>query len=94
MEPTNDPKRVVLRFHVKHEREEAAINERFFSLHGPSYSKSGFFSHLMAPNESSQMHIVLDINHQLHPTIDNNKIIYEVFRVKKNDELYVARTVL
>lgn len=44
----------------------------------------------MAPNESSKMHIVLDINYKLHPSIDNNKIEYEVFNVKKKVELYVV----
>jgi len=44
----------------------------------------------MAPNESSQMHIVLDFNCKLHPTIDNSKIAYEVFKVKRKDDLYVA----
>lgn len=86
MESINDPKRVVLRFHVQHELEEAAINERYFALYGPTHSKSDTFSHLMAPNESSKMHIVLDINYKLHPSIDNNKIEYEVFNVKKKDD--------
>jgi hypothetical protein len=26
----DDPKRAILRFHITHEREEGAINERFF----------------------------------------------------------------
>jgi len=85
----NDPKRIVLRFHVQHEREEAAINKRFFALHGPNPPNNNFYSHLTAPNESSKMHIVLDLNYRLHPTIDNSKIAYEVFKVTKKDELYV-----
>lgn len=88
MGSVNDPKRVVLRFHVQHELEEAAINKRFFALYG--LPNNDFYSHLMAPNESSQMHIVLDVNCKLHPTIDNSKIAYEVFKVKKKDDLYVA----
>lgn len=86
MESNNDPKRVVLRFHVQHELEEAAINERFFALYGPEPPKNDFYSHLMAPNESSKMHIVLDIHCKSHPTIDNSKIAYEVFKVEKKDE--------
>lgn len=85
-----EPKRVVLRFHVQHELEEAAINKRFFELHGPKPLNTDFFSHLMASNESSHMHIVLDIHCKSNPTIDNSKIVYEVFKVKKKDELYAA----
>ncbi|KIV98778.1 uncharacterized protein PV09_09475 [Verruconis gallopava] len=86
MASVNDPKRVVLRFHVQYELEEAAINERFFALYGSDHPNNDFFSHLMAPNESSQMHIVLDFNCKLHPTIDNNEIAYEVFKVKRKDD--------
>jgi hypothetical protein len=60
MQSTNAPKRVVLRFHVQHELEEAAINERIFALFSPK-PIDDFYSHLMAPNESSNMHIVLDL---------------------------------
>lgn len=35
MESMNHPKRVVLRFSVQYEREEATMNEQFFALHGP-----------------------------------------------------------
>ncbi|KAF2438704.1 hypothetical protein P171DRAFT_423034 [Karstenula rhodostoma CBS 690.94] len=80
----SNPKRVVLRFSVQYEREEAAINEQFFALHGPEPPNKDFFSHLMAPNESSKMHIVLDIHCNSHPTIDNSMIAYEVYKVKKN----------
>lgn len=89
MELINDPKRVVLRFHVQHELEEAAINKQFFALYGPEPLNNDFYSHLMAPNESSQMHIVLDMYCKSHPIMNNCEIVYEVFKVKKNDELYV-----
>lgn len=62
-------------------------SSRFTAPDSPS---NDFYSHLMAPNESTQMHIVLDFNCKLHPTIDNSKIAYEVFKVKKKDGLYVA----
>ncbi|UPX17088.1 uncharacterized protein EKO05_0007464 [Ascochyta rabiei] len=84
MGSVNNPKRVVLRFSVQYEREEATINEQFFALHGPEPPNKDFFSHSMAPNESSKMHIVLDIYCNSHPTIDNSMIPYEVFKVKKN----------
>lgn len=94
MESMNEPKRVVLRFHVQHELEETAINNQFFALYDPDYSRSDCFSHMMAPNESSKMHIVLDINCKSHPTIDNNTIEYQVFKVKKKGELYVMNTLI
>lgn len=89
MDLANDPKRVVLPFHVQHELEEAAINQRFFALYGPDPPNNDFYSHLIAPNESSQMHIVLDFNCKLHPIIDNSKMVDKVFNVKKRDDLYV-----
>ncbi|KAF1995790.1 hypothetical protein P154DRAFT_526055 [Amniculicola lignicola CBS 123094] len=85
MESNTGPKRVVLRFNVQYEQEEAAINKQFFALFGPE-PKNNFYSHLMAPNESSKMHIVLDIYCKSYPRVDNSKIPYEVFKVKKKDE--------
>jgi hypothetical protein len=82
-------KRVVLRFSVQNEREKATINEQFFALHGPEPPNKDFFSHLIALNESSKMHIVLDINCNSHPTINNSMISYKVFKVRKNSNLYV-----
>jgi len=91
MEPTNIPKRAVLRFHVQHELEEAAINKRYFALYGHDRPHNDFYSHLMPPNESSKMHIVLDLNCKTHPIIDNNKIEYEVFKVTmKKNNLYAT----
>jgi hypothetical protein len=84
------PKRVVLRFKVTHELEEGAINESFFARF--SYeSRNDYYSHLMAANDSSNMHIVLDLHCDTNPIIDNSKIPYEVYSVcKKDDELYVT----
>lgn len=86
MESKTGPKRVVLRFNVQYELEEAAINKQYFALFGPE-PKDDFYSHLMAPNESSKMHIVLDIYCRSNPKIDKSKIPYKVFKVKKKDKL-------
>ncbi|KAL6702533.1 hypothetical protein ACN47E_001572 [Coniothyrium glycines] len=91
MEPMYEPKRVVLRFSVQYEREEAAINEHFFAQYGPEPPNNDFFSHLMAPNESSKMHIVLDLYCNSHPTIDGSKLAYEVFKVRKNGKFKFER---
>lgn len=64
------------------------MNDFFLALYGHTYSKSDFFSHLVAPNDSS-MHIVLDLNCKARPTISDSEIQYEVFRVKKRGDLDV-----
>lgn len=53
-------KRVVLRFSVQYKREETAITKQFFAQHGFEPLDKDFYSHLMAPNKSSKMHVVLD----------------------------------
>ena len=54
------PKRIVLRFNVLFEREEPAILEAFVALYGLEDFQD-YYVHLCAPNESSKMHIVLDL---------------------------------
>ena len=93
MESINDPKRVVLRFSDQYWLEDAAINEQFFALHGPK-PLNDFYSHLIPPNESSKMYIILDIHCNSHPTIDDSTITYEVFKVRKNGNLYATTSLL
>jgi hypothetical protein len=84
------PKRVVLRFPVRYELEECAINESFFAQISDK-PKNDYYSHLMAANNSSKMHIVLDLHCNTNPTIDNREISYEVYKVvKKDGKLYVT----
>lgn len=87
---SNTPKRVVLRFKDTYELEECAITENFFTRF--SYQPGNdYYSHLMAANDSSKMHIVLDLHCKTHSTIDNRKIPYEVYSVSKKDgKLYVT----
>ncbi|KAF2180751.1 hypothetical protein K469DRAFT_672170 [Zopfia rhizophila CBS 207.26] len=85
MRRTNTPKRIVLRFDVEYELEEAAINERFFALFSPK-PVHDFYSHLIPPNESSKMHIVLDLHCKINPVVNIHAIAYEVFKVEKSDE--------
>lgn len=83
------PKRVVLRFHVRHELEECAINKSFFAQ-SSDMPKNDYYSHLTAANDSSNMHIVLHLRCNTNPTINNRTIPYEVYSVpKKNSDLYV-----
>jgi hypothetical protein len=88
-ETANKPKRVVLRFSTEYERHEAAINEAFIARYGPK-PINDFYSHLMAPNESSKMHIILDLYCNRNSAPDLQKIEYQVFRVRKRDNLYVV----
>jgi hypothetical protein len=83
------PKRIVLRFHEKYQFEEAAINETFFALFGPKPAND-YYSHLCAAGESSKMQIVLDLHAKTNPVVDLDAIAYEVFKVKKDDQLYFA----
>jgi hypothetical protein len=87
---STEPKRVVLRFKVKYELEEHAINQSFFARFGYEL-ENDYYSHLMAANESSYMHIVLDVHCHTNPTFDNHAVPYEVYLVAKKDgELYVS----
>jgi hypothetical protein len=85
------PKRVVLRFLVKYELEEWAILQAYFAHFGPKLVDDfdDFFSHLIPANESSKMHIVLDLYCKSVSIVDLRAIEYQVFKVKKGDGLYV-----
>lgn len=84
-----EPMRIVLRLHEDYWQEEQAIIDQFFQ-HSGIDPQTDFFSHLRAPNESVMMHIILDLYCQRHPSVDLGVIKYQVFKVKKKDDLYVA----
>lgn len=83
------PKRVVLRFSVNYELQTDDIVERYFACSGLTTATEDFYCHLMAPNESSSMHIVLDLHCNAAPVVDLGTVPYEVFKVKKPASLYV-----
>ncbi|EXJ82313.1 hypothetical protein A1O3_06126 [Capronia epimyces CBS 606.96] len=84
----SNPMRIVFRFPVTYELEEEAIVMRFFTLFGRD-PHDDCFSHLMAPSESStKMHIILDMYCKTFPEVNLDTMEYEVFKVKKNNELY------
>ncbi|KAF2277252.1 uncharacterized protein EI97DRAFT_375903, partial [Westerdykella ornata] len=89
--PLTPQKGIILRFNVKYELQEAAINESFFALFGPQ-PVDDYYSHLIPPNESSKMHIVLDLHCKSKPVVDTHAIPYEVFKVKKNGGLYLSQS--
>lgn len=82
------PKRIVFRFDERHELEWATIIEKYFASIG-SDPAGDFYAHLVTPNMSSKMHIVLDLHSKTTSPFDLSVITYEVFKVKKTDELYV-----
>lgn len=84
----NSPQRIVLRFPVIFEREERAIIESFFASYGLDPIQD-YYSHLCAPNESSMMHIVLDLHCKKVPIIDLPTVGHTVFRVRKKNNLSV-----
>lgn len=89
MQPSPTPKRAALRFDVKYELEEAAINERFFAVYCPELGDD-YYSHLMTPNGAFKMHIVLDLHCKMSPDANIHEIAYEVYKVEKTDNLYVV----
>lgn len=90
MEPTNNiPKRIVLCFSLQYEREEAEILKAYFAKYGPEPINHDFYSHLMAPNTSSKMHIILDLHCKTNANVDLLLIDHQVFKVRKRDNLYV-----
>ena len=68
---TSVPKRVVLRFLEEYELEEWDILQAYFALFGPK-PVDDFFSHLIPANESSKMHIVLDLHCKSVPIVDSS----------------------
>lgn len=84
MEQAGEPKRIILRFRDQYELEEEAIKTQYFALYGPASPANDYFAHLVAPNKSSNIYIILDILCKSHPIIDNNELLYEVFKVRKN----------
>ena len=49
-----------------------------------------YFSHLQPANESVKMHVILDMYCRTIPMVDLGTIEYQVFKVKKNNQLYVV----
>jgi len=88
-EVDNLPKQIVLQFNVEYELEKVAIIERFFAAFGPEPVED-YYSHLMATNNSSKMHIVLDLRCKTNPVIHVDAIAHKVYKVKKKGELYIV----
>ncbi|KAK5940710.1 hypothetical protein PMZ80_007127 [Knufia obscura] len=82
------PRRVVLRVDEQYELEWANIVETYLASIDVD-THNDFYAHLMAPNMSTKMHIVLDIPSKLPPSVDPSSIAYKVYRVKRADELCV-----
>lgn len=89
MQQHPDARRIVFRFPATYEVEEGAIIARFFTLVGLD-PQDDYVSHLVAPlNETpTKMHIILDMHCKTNPKVDLKTIKYEVYRVKKNQDLY------
>jgi len=73
MAPTNTPKRAVLHFHVRDERDEAAINKQFLASIQSEHVEDSFI-HSIPANQSSKMHTVLDLHCIEYPTANLDEI--------------------
>lgn len=82
------PRRVILRLNEEYIQEHATIIHKFFELHHDQ-STDDFFVHLRPEYTPPKMYIVLDLYCQQYPTVDISQMQYEVFNVKKADDLYV-----
>ena len=71
-------------------QEEASINRDFFEYYG---NIEDYYSHLCPPNESSRMHIVLDLYCKQFPVVDLQTLEHKVYKVDKTDGLCVSAVV-
>ncbi|KAJ4985106.1 hypothetical protein SVAN01_09409 [Stagonosporopsis vannaccii] len=89
MEATKSPRRVLLRFHVKYERSEAAIIQRYLASINSGAAMT-YIVHSIPPTYSSKVHTVLDLHHLNTPFTDVEQIPYKVFLVEEQDNLSVT----
>ncbi|EXJ77900.1 hypothetical protein A1O3_09059 [Capronia epimyces CBS 606.96] len=79
------PKRIVLRFHEKYEREPGTIIEKFFETVKIDPADD-YFPHLCPPDDSTKMHVVIDLYCKSSPSVNLDQVSHEVYRVKKTDD--------
>lgn len=84
---TATPKRIVLRVHEQYTQEWVTIVKQFFDF-DKSQSTDDYYPHLCPADLSSKMHIVLDLHCKQFPSTDVDQLPYEVFKVKKPNDLY------
>jgi hypothetical protein len=92
MESSNSPRQIVLRFNAKYELQEAAIITRY--LASTQSREISYFIHSIPPSQSHKAHTVLDLHYIENPTANVDEILYEVFLVKKQADLYVIPLIL
>jgi hypothetical protein len=80
------PKRIVLRFDEKYERDPGTITRKFFETVKIDPTDD-YFTHLCPPNDSTKMHVVIDLYCKSFPSVNLDQIPHEVYRVKKKDDL-------
>ena len=80
------PKRIVLRFHERYERDPETIRRKFFETINID-PKDDYFPHLCPPDDSTKMHLVIDLYCKSFPSVILDQVPHEVYRVKKPDDL-------
>jgi hypothetical protein len=68
METTHTPWRVVLRYHVRYERDEGAVIRQLLTS-TQSEQMEPSLVHNIPPDQSSKMHTVLDLHHMENRTL-------------------------
>ena len=85
-------KRIVLRLHERYSREKNSIETAFFESQGLDPMED-YFTHICADYYSpSKLYFVLDLNCKAIPNVDPSEISLQVFKVSKDDILYVVST--
>jgi len=79
----NHPRRIVLRFNYKHEQDCHTFAKIFFDRYPNQATDDYFERHVPQQEESSKIHIVLDMHCKQFPNPDVQVMPYIVFQVSK-----------
>lgn len=82
----SSPKRIVPRFHEKYGPETDSIIQNFFEASGID-PKEDHFPELFPLDDSTKMHLVIDLYCKSFLSVNLDAISHEVYRVKKTDDL-------
>ncbi|KAL5401419.1 hypothetical protein PMIN03_011533 [Paraphaeosphaeria minitans] len=89
MASTDSPRRVVLRFNSRYDREEPKIIAKYLAMTQPREIR--YFVHSIPSQNSAKAHTVLDLHCDQCQTVNIDEISYEVFLVEKKEGDFVLR---
>jgi len=83
------PRRIVLRLNDKHEQDCHTFAKKFFDRYPDQATDDYFHRRILQQEDSSKIHIVLDMHCKQSPSADVREMPYNVFKVfeaKGSDE--------